>query len=104
MVHPYSLAAGAALLMSVSHLASAYSGDPGIDKASLPAMMQFDHAPASDPRAELPATTDAGAGTTRAPQARTSKAGHDEFQRYFDRHYRAHLVLDSAARRDTDVE
>lgn len=110
MAHRSLSIIGAALAMGLAQAAWSYSGsaDPGtamnMDGAGMPLMMDFEATHADTPAARSPAARDV------APLERKHRGpGHadsrgDEFQRYFDRHYRAHLVLDAAAHHQVKVQ
>lgn len=113
MLYRFLLALGIAL----SHPASAYSGFPAqgarfeMDGAMLPLSTHFEPTRPSE-------STDSAADAVLAPSesrdpapgtdARGFAAGtrprSDAFERYFDRHYRAHLVLDASANRAAEIE
>lgn len=106
----YTLAAGAALTFAVCGVTLAYSGDFDLGSPAPPVMMQFDAghtstaAPTTSTTPSRSATTDDEASQPVPPKYVGPKPARDEFQRYFDRHYRAHLVLDAAAHRLFEVE
>lgn len=110
MRHITLLAASAALALALSHPASAYTGamEGGsaldVNGASMSVMMQIDSAPSDKPAMSAAAQreTDALHSADASPSA--PRKDGDQFQRYFDSHYRAHLVLDAAAHRNTTVE
>jgi hypothetical protein len=88
----------------------AYNGgiDPGTSpdfgRTPLPVMMQLDAAPGGAPDAPAIVGRDLATPTQQHARLRAHRADGDAFQRYFDRHFHAHLVLDAAAMRETDVE
>jgi len=100
MPRPSVLAAIAALTFGVSTVGFAYSGDLGSDSPGMPVLMQLDATHAASATQATPTLPNDPRPSHLSPGKHPpSKAGHDEFQRYFDRHYRAHLVLDAAAHR-----
>ena len=110
MVKSYILATAAALALGVCSMTFAYSGGADMGGAGLPVMMQFE---ASETTASPPTAPSLDTGSvadddkplqTSSTQRAAPKPARDEFQRYFDRHYRAHLVLDASARRFFEVE
>ena len=110
MPKPYTLAAGAALTLGVCNVTLAYSGDFDMGSTTLPVIMQFDAgqtstaAPTTSTTPSRATTTDGEASQPALPKHVELKPARDEFQCYFDRHYRAHLVLDAAAHRLFEVE
>lgn len=105
MPNPYIVAAGAALTLSVStSMTFAHSGDLALGKPALPVMTQFDAAPAATGALQAPVTFDSKPSHPTPPGHATPKSARDQFQRYFDSHYRAHLVLDASAHRFFEVE
>ncbi len=110
MPKPYTLAAGAAFTLGVNGVTFAYSGDFEMGNAAPPIMMQFDAGHSTSAPQETPATPSRSAMTddkltqAGAPKYTEPKHARDEFQRYFDRHYRAHLVLDASAHRFFEIE
>lgn len=97
MPNSYIVAAGAALALSVSSVTFAYSGEPTMDVPALPVMTQFDANPAATEVPQAPVRADKGRSQPAPPEQIAAKVPRDEFQSYFDSHYRAHLVLDAAA-------
>ena len=104
MANPYIVAAGAALTLSVSSVIFAYSGDSASGKAALAVMTQFDADLAATRAVQAPVTSDSKPSQRTPPEHAAAKSVRDEFQRYFDSHYRAHLVLDASAHGFFEVE
>ncbi len=104
MPKSFVLAAGAALTLSASSMTFAYSGDLNMGNPALPVMTQFDTDTAGTTPLAAPATSDSKPSQPTPPEHAAAKAARDEFQRYFDRHYRAHLVLDGSAHGFFEVE
>ena len=104
MPNSYLVAAGAALTLSVSSVTFAYSGDLATGKPALPVMTRFDGAVAGTSGLETPVTADSESPQPTPPERAAANSTRDEFQRYFDSHYRAHLVLDAAAHGFFEVE
>jgi hypothetical protein len=77
---------------------------PDFGRTPLPIMMQLDAAPGSAPDAPAIADRDLARPTQQLARPLARRTEGDAFQRYFDRHFRAHLVLDAAAMREIDVE
>ena len=77
---------------------------PDFGGTPLPVMMQLDAVPGSAPTAPAAADRDLATPTQQHERPRVRRAEGDAFQRYFDRHFRAHLALDAAAMRETEVE
>ena len=103
----YSLfAALAACALCVPALVCAYSGDMDGGGTTPPWVMSFDTARAETSSAlestaagETTSSAAKNAASDRPPPAAT-----DQFQCYFDQHYRAHLALDAAPRRHDKIE
>lgn len=104
MPNLFIVAAGAALTLSASSVIFAYSGDLAMGKGALAVMNQFDTVPGATSAVQAPVVADSKPSQSTPPQHAAAKPVRDEFQRYFDRHYRAHLVLDAAAHGFFEVE
>lgn len=101
---------GAALGMGLAQTAWSYSGSPEfgvdmhIDGSGMPLMMDFEAIHTDTPAALSPAARDAAPPERGLHDPVHARSRGDEFQRYFDRHYRAHLTLDAAAHHQVKVE
>lgn len=110
MIKLYSLAAGTALTFGVYSVTLAYTGNLDIGGSALPVMMHFDAGHTTAPQLDAPApdastsTTDHDAAQTTPAKSAAAQPAHDEFQRYFERHYRAHLVLDASSHHFIEVK
>ena len=94
---------GIVLTLGVSAATLAHSGDVAVSSATtMPALLQFDEAHGAATAIEAarqdglePASGDEPSAHTQ-PRPDERQTATDEFQRYFDRHFRAHLVLDAS--------
>ena len=103
MARIHILAAGAAFTLGVTSVSFAYSGDLELGNAGPSVMMQFDAARVSGADT-APRNEEQGQSSPTPTRHPPPKAVDDEFQRYFDRHYRAHLVLDATAHRSFETQ
>jgi hypothetical protein len=104
------LAVSAVLSLGLSDVTLAYRGDFESASPARLIMMEFDggHGSAT-PRDTPVVATRSGSDDNSPAQPMTAdpalvKPVDEQFQRYFDRHFRAHLVLDAAAHRAFEVE
>ena len=99
----FALTTGILLTLGVSAATLAYSGDFAVSGATtMPALMQFDAGHGAAMAIEVPSQdhSKAASGDDQSVQTEVRpderQTATDEFQRYFDRHFRAHLVLDAS--------
>lgn len=110
MAHHSLFVIGAAFGMGLAQAAWSYSGSPELgaamhmDGAGMPLMMDFEATHADTPAAPPPPARDVAPLERKRRDPAHARSRGDEFQRYFDRHYRAHLVLDAAAHHQVKVQ
>ena len=99
----FTLATSVLLTLGVSSTTLAYNGDFVVSGATtMPALLQFDAGHGAAMVVEVPSQGRLKAATGDDQSVQTEarpderQAATDEFQRYFDRHFRAHLVLDES--------
>lgn len=110
MLHRHLLTVATAFGIALTQPAWAYGGlpDQGVRfemDGALPLTTRLDTTPPAV-ATESPPSVPRGVEPSphaRNPPARMPEHG-DAFQRYFDRHYRAHLVLDATTNRQADIE
>lgn len=99
----FVLITGILLTLGVSAATLAHRGDFAVSSATtIPALLQFDAAHGAATTIEAarqdrfePASDDELSAHTQ-PRPDERQTATDEFQRYFDRHFRAHLALDAS--------
>ena len=107
----FNLATSVLLTLGVSGATLAYNGDFVVSGATtMPALLQFDEAHGAATAIEAarqdgfePASRDEPSAHTQ-PRPDERQAATDEFQRYFDRHFRAHLVLDGSTHQRLEAQ
>ncbi len=105
-----TLATSILLTLSVSSPTLAYSGDFAADGIStMPVLMQFDEgrgrvSARGTAQDHLPAPTAPEQGTQSRVQSSDGQVKSGDFQRYFARHFRAHLVLNASPQRMTNAQ